>query len=526
MESPASTRRPGPSLRHLAPAHCRRGRAGSSDVHRGRGADRAGRRVAGGVRGARSGACAPGGATYMIYEDTGASLDRLRLLADDTVTITPADVTVTGAAERERRGLRPGNGQRDRSSNGRRYVGAVRFTTPADGDYTVDVHNATPKQVLIARPLADTIKAALGWLALAGLGGLVLMLRRRAADRRIGPPQQRRQCVRVRDTDAPGVAPRPGRVRGACGTGTATAGRSTCNDETWRSVRGRPRRVRPGEKAKLGERATDDRLGIDKGKAQAEMAKLTDRLSVLHERLYAEHASIGAAGVAGARRSREGRHDPAGVHRAESAGLRRRVVQGADDDRGRARLPVAHPQRASRTGRHRDLQPLALRGRRRGADRRQRSTTPAQAPVRAHQRVRADAVRRGNVDGEGLPARRQGRAAQPGCRPGSTIPRSAGSSSGPISTTRAQWDDYVHLYDAAISATSTKWAPWYVVPADHKWVSGVAAADDPARMCWRSSTPRFPPPAEDLDGRRHRVSRVAPGRLRSVGSRPCRLPSR
>ena len=36
--------------------------------------------------------------------------------------------------------------------------------------------------------------------------------------------------------------------------------------------------------------------------------------------------------------------------------------------------------------------------------------------------------------------------------------------------TRAQWDEYQTLYDAAITATSTSWAPWHVVPADHKWV--------------------------------------------------------
>ena len=34
----------------------------------------------------------------------------------------------------------------------------------------------------------------------------------------------------------------------------------------------------------------------------------------------------------------------------------------------------------------------------------------------------------------------------------------------------------MQLYDDAITATSTKWAPWYIVPADHKWVSGVVAA--------------------------------------------------
>ena len=36
---------------------------------------------------------------------------------------------------------------------------------------------------------------------------------------------------------------------------------------------------------------------------------------------------------------------------------------------------------------------------------------------------------------------------------------------------RVFWDDYMKAYEEAISATSTKWAPWYIIPADHKWVS-------------------------------------------------------
>jgi PPK2 family polyphosphate:nucleotide phosphotransferase len=38
------------------------------------------------------------------------------------------------------------------------------------------------------------------------------------------------------------------------------------------------------------------------------------------------------------------------------------------------------------------------------------------------------------------------------------------------------WDDYMKAYEAAISATSTKWAPWYIIPADHKWVSRALVA--------------------------------------------------
>jgi polyphosphate kinase 2 (PPK2 family) len=42
--------------------------------------------------------------------------------------------------------------------------------------------------------------------------------------------------------------------------------------------------------------------------------------------------------------------------------------------------------------------------------------------------------------------------------------------------TRAQWDRYMTLYDTAITATSTRWAPWYVVPADHKWYTRLIVA--------------------------------------------------
>jgi PPK2 family polyphosphate:nucleotide phosphotransferase len=36
---------------------------------------------------------------------------------------------------------------------------------------------------------------------------------------------------------------------------------------------------------------------------------------------------------------------------------------------------------------------------------------------------------------------------------------------------RALWNDYMAAFEAALSATSTPWAPWYVIPADHKWLT-------------------------------------------------------
>ncbi|WP_406696176.1 polyphosphate kinase 2 family protein [Singulisphaera sp. Ch08] len=42
---------------------------------------------------------------------------------------------------------------------------------------------------------------------------------------------------------------------------------------------------------------------------------------------------------------------------------------------------------------------------------------------------------------------------------------------------RGHWDQYMRAYSECLSATSTKWAPWYVVPADHKWITRAIVAD-------------------------------------------------
>lgn len=42
---------------------------------------------------------------------------------------------------------------------------------------------------------------------------------------------------------------------------------------------------------------------------------------------------------------------------------------------------------------------------------------------------------------------------------------------------RGFWGDYMAAFEDALSATSTEWAPWYVVPADSKWISRAVVAD-------------------------------------------------
>lgn len=40
---------------------------------------------------------------------------------------------------------------------------------------------------------------------------------------------------------------------------------------------------------------------------------------------------------------------------------------------------------------------------------------------------------------------------------------------------RGFWEDYMKAYEQAINETSTEYAPWFVIPADQKWFSRVAA---------------------------------------------------
>jgi PPK2 family polyphosphate:nucleotide phosphotransferase len=40
---------------------------------------------------------------------------------------------------------------------------------------------------------------------------------------------------------------------------------------------------------------------------------------------------------------------------------------------------------------------------------------------------------------------------------------------------REYWDDYQQAFSEMLSHTSTEWAPWYVIPADHKWFARIAA---------------------------------------------------
>jgi len=62
---------------------------------------------------------------------------------------------------------------------------------------------------------------------------------------------------------------------------------------------------------------------------------------------------------------------------------------------------------------------------------------------------------------------------------------------------RPFWDEYTKVYEEMLRATSTKTAPWYVIPADRKWVAHLTIADIVVHVM-RELDLRYPPLSEEL----------------------------
>ena len=63
---------------------------------------------------------------------------------------------------------------------------------------------------------------------------------------------------------------------------------------------------------------------------------------------------------------------------------------------------------------------------------------------------------------------------------------------------RRHWDAYQQAFADMLSHTSTPWAPWHVVPADHKWFRNYVVARIVAGTLG-AMDPRWPEPEEDLE---------------------------
>ena len=63
---------------------------------------------------------------------------------------------------------------------------------------------------------------------------------------------------------------------------------------------------------------------------------------------------------------------------------------------------------------------------------------------------------------------------------------------------RRSWDDYMAAFEEALSRCSTEHAPWFVIPADHKWFRNLAVSRIVVEHLERLNL-KYPAPAVDLD---------------------------
>jgi len=65
-------------------------------------------------------------------------------------------------------------------------------------------------------------------------------------------------------------------------------------------------------------------------------------------------------------------------------------------------------------------------------------------------------------------------------------------------TERARWEDYIAAFEAALSKCTMPYAPWYVIPSNHKWFRNLAVSQIIADTL-EEMNPHWPKPTVDLD---------------------------
>jgi PPK2 family polyphosphate:nucleotide phosphotransferase len=251
--------------------------------------------------------------------------------------------------------------------------------------------------------------------------------------------------------------------------------------------------VDPGGPANLSKRKTDDRLRLDnKPAGQRQLAELIEQLSLLHNRLYAEATrslllilqGLDASGKDGTIRSVLTGVNPQGC----------RIVSFKEPSANELahdylwRVHLACPERGEiaifNRSHYEDVVAARVRGlvpkpvwKRRPRQIREferllvdEGTTVVKVFLHVSRDEQGKRLHERLVDPEKAWKFRQSDLDD-----------------------RARWDDYMRAYEEVLSETSTRWAPWYVVPADHNWVRNVAVARILVETLKRID-PRLPPP--------------------------------
>ena len=258
-------------------------------------------------------------------------------------------------------------------------------------------------------------------------------------------------------------------------------------------------RVEPGEPARLSERDPRDTLGLDKAAAKKRTKELRERIDELQYRLYAEGTravllvlqGMDASGKDGVIRSVFDGVNPQGVRVSSFKAPVGAELQHDYLWRIHAVLPPRGTIGVFNRSHYEDIVTVGVLGlapaevwKRRGGHIREFERMLADegtAIVKVYLHVSKDEQR----------DRLQERIDDPGKRwkfqPGDL-------------EVNERYDDYVAAYEAALTETSSDWAPWHVVPADRNWVKAYATA---ALLCetLERLDPRLPDPVVELPSR-------------------------
>ena len=234
-------------------------------------------------------------------------------------------------------------------------------------------------------------------------------------------------------------------------------------------------RVAPGEPARLTERDPRDTLGLEKNEAKRQTEELRDRIDELQYVLFAEaqHAvllilqGVDASGKDGVIRRVFAGVNPQGVHVTSFKAPVGAELQHDYLWRIHAALPPRGTIGVFNRSHYEDivtvgvlgLLPEAVWGRRGGHIREFERTLADEGTTIAKVFL--------HVSKEEQRQRLQERIDDPRKRwkfqPGDL-------------EVSERYDEYLAAYEAAITETSTDWAPWHVVPADRNWVKAYATA--------------------------------------------------
>jgi PPK2 family polyphosphate:nucleotide phosphotransferase len=255
--------------------------------------------------------------------------------------------------------------------------------------------------------------------------------------------------------------------------------------------------VKPGSAAGLSKRKTDDHAGLaGKAEGKKQLEKLVDELSILHNRLYAEAErslllvlqGLDASGKDGTIKSVLTGVNPQGC----------RIVSFKQPSAAELahdylwRLHLACPERGEIgifnrshyedvvTARVRGLVPKAVWSRRPHHIREferllvDEGTTIVKVFLHVSREEQGKRLRERLADPEKAWKFRRGDLDD-----------------------RARWDEFMRAYDDVIGETSTEWAPWFVIPADHNWVRNVLVAQILVEAL-RRIDPQLPSPEPGL----------------------------